>query len=265
MRLSAFRYLHEPEDSRHVGLVIGDGASWWVHPVDGWTDVVPLLVAPAPDREDAADRAAQRDGLLHDEIVLLPPVQPLVPMPVTGAFDDLPRPAGTARLDRRVLVAAVVRSAGPDGSRAQAAAQEPEPAVVGYCMLLTWTVPPAAGNDLDRAFAVTLGPWVATPEELGDGAGAGATGLGVVLRSNGVTYGRGPAGAVERPFTVVAAGAPHTSLVVAAEWSGTAETCPPTTFDVGDVASTAVERLGEASTRVVAAGDRRAAPWHTVA
>ncbi|CAI9401461.1 fumarylacetoacetate hydrolase family protein [Nocardioides sp. T2.26MG-1] len=81
MRVAAFRLADDPDGSRRVGLVLGDGSAdaggWWIHPFDEGTDLVELLAADGAVREAAADAAAQVDGLRPDEVVLLPPVYPV--------------------------------------------------------------------------------------------------------------------------------------------------------------------------------------------
>ena len=77
MRLAAFRRTDDPEGTRRVGLVVGDGSGWWLHPFEAGADRVELLAADPAAREEAADDAARGDGLRPDDVVLLPPVQPV--------------------------------------------------------------------------------------------------------------------------------------------------------------------------------------------
>ena len=56
---------------------MGDSTRWWIHPFPDGTDLVELLAADPADREEAADVAAQSDGLRPDQVVLLPPVYPV--------------------------------------------------------------------------------------------------------------------------------------------------------------------------------------------
>ncbi|MER7559151.1 fumarylacetoacetate hydrolase family protein [Nocardioides sp. NPDC126508] len=81
MRLAAFRRAADPEETRRVGLVVGDAstdpAGWWLHPFPPGSDLVTLLALPAADREAAADAVASVDGLPLAEAVLLPPVEPV--------------------------------------------------------------------------------------------------------------------------------------------------------------------------------------------
>src|SRR5262245_41780923 len=77
MRLAAFRRTEDPDGTRRVGLVVGDGSGWWLHPFEAGTDLIALLAASPAEREAAADAAAQGDGLHPEAVVLLPPVYPV--------------------------------------------------------------------------------------------------------------------------------------------------------------------------------------------
>src|SRR6478736_78847 len=147
MRLAAFRRLGEPDPTRHVGLVLGDGAGWSIHPFANGTELVALLAADRDEREAAADVAAQGDGLHPDEVVLLPPVYPvamrdfltfeahvegmergqgnagtpeewydapvflfMAPHAVTGPHDDVAMPPDTERLEFELEIAARVNA-----------------------------------------------------------------------------------------------------------------------------------------------------------
>ncbi|GCD89911.1 fumarylacetoacetate hydrolase family protein [Nocardioides sp. LS1] len=208
MRLAAFRRVTEPASTRHVGLVLGDQAGWSLHPFPSGTDLVALLAADRGEREAAADEAAQGDGLHPDEVVLLPPVQPvamrdfltfeahvdgmergvgnpgtpvewydapiflfMAPHAVTGAHDDVAMPPDTERLDFELELAAIVCRDVRDGTPAEA-----REAIGGYCVMNDWSARDVQGKEMrlklgpskGKDFATTIGPWVVTPDELED-------------------------------------------------------------------------------------------------
>ncbi|QGN57713.1 fumarylacetoacetate hydrolase family protein [Nostocoides sp. HKS02] len=206
MKLAAFRFVEDAETTRRVGLVVGDGRQWWLHPFPEGVELVPLLAADLEDRESAADEAAQADGLRPDEVVLLPPVYPtamrgfltfeshvesmqlalgtpgvpeewyaapvfqfMAPHSVVGPHDDVPYPPGTELLDFGLSLGAIVCRDVRNETPEKARS-----AIGGYCVVNDWSA-----RDVQRAemrvnfgpskgkdFATTLGPWVVTADEL---------------------------------------------------------------------------------------------------
>jgi 2-keto-4-pentenoate hydratase/2-oxohepta-3-ene-1,7-dioic acid hydratase in catechol pathway len=206
VKIAAFRYLDDHASARRVGLVVGDGASWWLHPFAEGVDLVAFLAADPEDRERAADEAAQADGLRPDDVVLLPPVYPtamrgfltfeshvegigkglgddsvpaqwyaapvfvfMAPHSVVGAYDEVPYPPETELLDFGLGLAAVVCRDVRNVTPEQARG-----AIGGYCVVNDWSA-----RDVQRAemrvnlgpskgkdFATTIGPWVVTADEL---------------------------------------------------------------------------------------------------
>src|SRR3954466_761765 len=206
MRLATFRRTDEPDGTRHTGLVVGDGPNWWIHPFHEGTDLVELLAADPADREAAADRAAQGDGLQPDEVVLLPPVYPvamrdfltfeahvdgmerghgnpgppaewydapvflfMAPHAVTGAHDDVAMPPDTERFDFELEIAAVICR-----DVRNVTPEEARAAIGGYCVMNDWSARDVQGREMrlklgpskGKDFATTIGPWVVTADEL---------------------------------------------------------------------------------------------------
>lgn len=206
MKLAAFRLTDDADDVRRVGLVVGEGRTWWVHPFDDGTDLVELLAAEPGAREEAADLAAQSDGLQPDRVVLLPPVYPpamrdfltfeahvdgmerghgnpgvpedwyaapvflfMAPHAVTGPFDDVAMPPDTERLDFELELAAVVCR-----DVRNASLEEARAAIGGYCVMNDWSARDVQGREMKlklgpskgKDFATTIGPWVVTADEL---------------------------------------------------------------------------------------------------
>ncbi|HEY0642916.1 MAG TPA: fumarylacetoacetate hydrolase family protein [Nocardioides sp.] len=206
MKLAAFRLTDDADDVRRVGLVVGEGRTWWVHAFDDGTDLVELLAAEPEAREEAADLAAQSDGYQPDQVVLLPPVYPpamrdfltfeahvdgmerghgnpgvpedwyaapvflfMAPHAVTGAFDDVAMPPDTERLDFELeLAAGVCRDV------RNASVEEARAAIGGYCVMNDWSARDVQGREMKlklgpskgKDFATTIGPWVVTADEL---------------------------------------------------------------------------------------------------
>ncbi|GAA1947637.1 fumarylacetoacetate hydrolase family protein [Nocardioides panacihumi] len=206
MRLAAFRRTDDPGGTRRVGLVVGDGSGWWLHPFEDGTDLVELLAADPAAREEAADDAARGDGLRPDDVVLLPPVQPvsmrdfltfeahvdgmerghgnpgtpaqwydapvflfMAPHAVTGPYDAVPMPPDTERLDFELEIAAIVCRDVRNVTPEQARG-----AIGGYCVMNDWSARDVQGKEMSlklgpskgKDFATTIGPWVVTADEL---------------------------------------------------------------------------------------------------
>jgi 2-keto-4-pentenoate hydratase/2-oxohepta-3-ene-1,7-dioic acid hydratase in catechol pathway len=206
MRCAAFRRIGDDASVRRVGLVVGEGRDWWVHPFPDGTDLVALLAADADEREAAADEAAQGDGLRSHQVVLLPPVYPvamrdfltfeahvegmerghgnpgappewydapvflfMAPHAVTGPYEDVAMPPDTERLDYELELAAVVCRDVRNVSPAEARA-----AIGGYCVMNDWSARDVQGKEMKlklgpskgKDFATTIGPWVVTADEL---------------------------------------------------------------------------------------------------
>lgn len=208
MKLAAYRRREEPIDARHVGLVVGDGAGWWIHPFGAEMDMIDLLAADPDERESAADAAAQLDGIHPEQLVLLPPTYPvamrdfvafeahvdgmerghgnpgppaewyqapvflfMAPHAVTGPYDDVAMPPDTERLDFELELAAVVCRDLRNATPEQARA-----AIGGYCVMNDWSARDIQSREMKlklgpskgKDFATTLGPWVVTADELDD-------------------------------------------------------------------------------------------------
>jgi 2-keto-4-pentenoate hydratase/2-oxohepta-3-ene-1,7-dioic acid hydratase in catechol pathway len=195
MRLAAFRRTEEPDGTRHTGLVVGDGPNWWIHPFRARTGLVELLAADPGDREAAADRAAQGDGLQPHEVVLLPPVYPvamrdfltfeahvegvskgmqgasavppewyaapsflfMAPHAVTGPYDDVAMPPDTERLDFELELAAVIcRDVRNVGP------EEARAAIGGYCVMNDWSARDVQGREMTLGLGPSKGKDFAT-------------------------------------------------------------------------------------------------------
>jgi 2-keto-4-pentenoate hydratase/2-oxohepta-3-ene-1,7-dioic acid hydratase in catechol pathway len=206
MRLAAFRLVAESIDVRRVGLVVGEGRDWWLHPFADDADLLDLLAADPAEREAAADVAAQSDGLRPADVVLLPPVYPtamrdfltfeahvdgmergngnpgppaqwyeapvflfMAPHAVTGPYDDVAIAPDTERFDFELEIAAVICR-----DVRNATPEEARGAIGGYCVMNDWSARDVQGREMKlklgpskgKDFATTIGPWVVTADEL---------------------------------------------------------------------------------------------------
>ncbi len=197
MKLAAFRLTDDAPDVRRVGLVVGEGRTWWVHPFgDGGlgTDLVELLAAEPEAREQAADLAAQSDGYRPDDVVLLPPVYPpamrdfltfeahvdgmerghgnpgvpedwyaapiflfMAPHAVNGAFDDVAMPPDTERLDFELEIAAVICR-----DVRNASPEEARASIGGYCVMNDWSARDVQGREMKLKLGPSKGKDFAT-------------------------------------------------------------------------------------------------------
>lgn len=311
MRLAAFRRVGEAAGTRRVGLVLGEGPGWWIHPFPDDSDLVALLAADPAEREAAADVAAQGDGLQPDDVVLLPPVYPvamrdfltfeahvegvgrgmqghaavpaewyaapsflfMAPHAVTGAFDDVPMPPDTERLDYELELAAVicrdVRNATPEQAKA---------AIGGYCVMNDWSARDVQGREMKlglgpskgKDFATTIGPWVVTADELDDCRDEdGFLDLEMTVAVNAVPTGGDRSGHMGWSFEQLVSYASRASWVKAGEviasgtcasgalaeaWGRGGSLVPPP-LRVGDVVEMTIQRLGSLRNRVVAGSE----------
>ncbi|MFC7531800.1 fumarylacetoacetate hydrolase family protein [Actinoplanes sp. GCM10030250] len=195
MRLAAFRPVAEPGGPPRVGLVVGDGPNWWLHPFPAGTDLVELLAAGTAEREAAADAAARGDGLRPEQVRLLPPVYPvamrdfltfeahvagvgkgmqghefvppewyaapsflfMAPHAVTGGYDDVAIAPDTERFDYELELAAVICRDVRNAGPEQARA-----AIGGYCVMNDWSARDVQGREMKLGLGPSKGKDFAT-------------------------------------------------------------------------------------------------------
>src|SRR6478752_2453301 len=301
MRLATFRRHDDEPHVRQVGLVLGQGAHVRVHPFDAGFGMVELLAESAEWRDSQADVAAAGDGLALDEIVLLPPVYPvamrdfltveahvdgmerghgnpgppaawydapvflfMAPHAVTGAYDDVPMPPDTERLDFELEVAAIVCRDVRDVTPEQA-----KSAIGGYCVMNDWSARDVQGKEMSlklgpskgKDFATTIGPWVVTADGLLD--------LEMSVKVNDQPVGADRSGHMGWSFEQLVSHASRASWVKAGEvlasgtcstgslaesWGRTGSLTPPP-LQVGDVVEMSIGRLGTIRNAVVETGE----------
>ena len=175
--------------------MVGDGSRWWIHAFPDGTDLVELLAAEPAVREEAADAAAQSDGLRPEEVVLLPPVYPvamrdfltfeahvegvskgmqgatrvpeewyaapsflfMAPHAVHGPYDDVAMPPDTARLDFELEIAAVICR-----DVRNVTPDEARGAIGGYCVMNDWSARDVQGREMKLGLGPSKGKDFAT-------------------------------------------------------------------------------------------------------
>ena len=91
------------------------------------------------------------------------------PASVIGPYDDVARPPGCTVLDAELEIAVVLGVGGSDLTIAEA-----ERAIAGYCILNDWSARDLQGAEMrgplgpckGKDFAITIGPWFVTKDEL---------------------------------------------------------------------------------------------------
>ncbi|MEU4222861.1 fumarylacetoacetate hydrolase family protein [Nonomuraea sp. NPDC026600] len=194
----------------------------------------------------------------------------MAPHAVHGPFDDVAMPPDTERLDFELELAVVtcrdIRNVTPEGAAA---------AIGGYCLMNDWSARDVQGREMrlglgpskGKDFATTIGPWVVTPDELGDLRNEdGLLDLGMAVQVNGREVGSDRSGHMSWSFEEMLSYASRASWVKAGEviasgtcgtgalaetWGRTGALEPPP-LQVGDVVEMVVERVGAIRNRVVA-------------
>jgi len=191
------------------------------------------------------------------------------PVAVTGPYDPVRMPFGTAQLDFELEVAAVVGRGGANLSPEAA-----ETHIAGYMVMNDWSardiqrremrvgLGPAKGKD----FATTLGPWLVTPDELEARCSGKAFDLVMTARVNGREYSRAKLSEIHWSFAeMIAYASRGTELVPGdvlgsgtcgngciAELSFVASEAEYPWLQVGDQVELTVELLGTVSNRIEA-------------
>jgi 2-keto-4-pentenoate hydratase/2-oxohepta-3-ene-1,7-dioic acid hydratase in catechol pathway len=192
------------------------------------------------------------------------------PYALIGAFDDVPVPDGSRRLDFELEVAAVI---GLDG--ASVPVEKAAEHIFGYTILNDWSardlqaremkvmLGPAKGKD----FATTLGPWLVTADELAPYRdGDGFLALELLVTVNGVEIGRDLLSNMGWPFEDLVAYASRNTWVRAGDvlgsgtcgnggclgelWGRSGSLSPPPLVP-GDVVELTVEGIGVTRNTVV--------------
>ncbi len=192
---------------------------------------------------------------------------------IRGPDEPVWAPAGSAELDFELEVCAIVDTPAHDLEPDRA-----EDAIGGYCILDDWSardlqreetavrLGPAKGKD----FASTVGPWIVTPDELGDARGPGASGPALAMTAEvtdsagvrhpigrgswadahfsfGAMLARASADVRLRPGDLIGSGTVGSGCLLEVKDATLGRYLEP-----GDTVTLAVERLGELRTPIVA-------------
>ncbi|ODR10650.1 2-hydroxyhepta-2,4-diene-1,7-dioate isomerase [Mycolicibacillus koreensis] len=190
------------------------------------------------------------------------------PTTVLGPFDDAPMAPGSAWQDFELEIAAVIGVTGSDLSVEQA-----EEAIIGYTIFNDWSARDlqqlegqlGIGQGKGKDSGVTLGPYLVTPDELGDYRTDGKLALAVSAAVNDVEIGSGSTGSMDWTFAEVISYLSRGVTLVPGDviGSGTVPTCTllehldpddpqafPGWLRDGDVVTLRVQGLGETRQRV---------------
>jgi 2-keto-4-pentenoate hydratase/2-oxohepta-3-ene-1,7-dioic acid hydratase in catechol pathway len=192
------------------------------------------------------------------------------PAAVTGPYADVPIPPTATQYDYELEVAAVVGRAGSDLTPEQGTAH-----IVGYTIMNDWSARDLQvhefkfpmGPSKSKDAAITLGPWLVTPDELSCDAD-GHPSLTTEVRLNGVRTGGDSTanmswtfsdlvayasrGTVVRPGDVLGSGTCGTGCL--AEIKRTRPDTAPGWLTPDDVVRIEVEQLGHVENRLTVGG-----------
>lgn len=199
------------------------------------------------------------------------------PHAVTGPFDDVPVPPGCGLFDFELEVAAVIGRPGRDLTP-----EEAEERIAGYTIFNDWSARDLQGHEMriglgtakGKDTANTLGPWIATADELEPYRRDGRLHLEMTVSVNGEKIGDDTLANMAWSFEELAAYASRGTWVrpgdvlgsgtcgrgCLAELWGRAGRQEPPPLKVGDVVTMAVEGIGEISNRVVEGTEPVAVP-----
>jgi 2-keto-4-pentenoate hydratase/2-oxohepta-3-ene-1,7-dioic acid hydratase in catechol pathway len=194
------------------------------------------------------------------------------PAAVVGAFDDVRVPPLVTQFDYELEVAAVVGRAGSDLTPEQGVRH-----ILGYTIMNDWSArdlqvaefKQPMGPSKSKDAAITLGAWLVTADELGDGAADGRLSLTTEVLLNGVRTGGDSTanmswsfgdlvayasrGTVVRPGDVLGSGTCATGCL--AEIKRTHPDNAPDWLRAGDVVRIEVQQLGHTANRLVPGPD----------
>jgi len=214
------------------------------------------------------EQAAGRGRTLADRWYEIPAFYFACPTTVIGPHDDAPIAPGSAWFDFELEIAAVIGAGGTDLTLEQA-----QNSIIGYTIYNDWTARDlqireaslAIGQAKGKDCAVTLGPYLVTPDELMQFHDGGRLALSVTAVVNGKPIGSGNTADMDWSFAEVISYASRGVELRPGEifGSGTVPTCTlvehldlgnlaafPGWLRDGDVVALEVEGLGRTEQRV---------------
>ncbi|HTM84163.1 MAG TPA: fumarylacetoacetate hydrolase family protein [Mycobacterium sp.] len=174
-----------------------------------------LLKAPIPrppsirdslcflDHMRNCQAALGRGRILQDTWYRIPAFYFACPATVLGPYDDVPMAPGSAWQHFELEIAAVIGRAGKDLSVEQA-----EAAIIGYLIFNDWSARDlqqlegqlGIGQGKGKDSAITLGPYLVTPDELAAHRTDGKLSLAVTALVNDTVIGSGSTGTMDWSF-----------------------------------------------------------------
>lgn len=181
--------------------------------------------------------------VLQDAWYRIPAFYFACPSSVLGPHDDVPIASGSAWQDFELEIAAVIGAGGKDLSVAEA-----ERAIIGYTIFNDWSARDLQALELQLGIgqgkgkdsALTLGPYLVTPDELEPYLRDGRLDLRVSATVNGQVIGEGSTGSMDWTFAEVISFASRGVTLYPGDvfGSGTVPTCTPLEhLDVNDLGS----------------------------
>ncbi len=181
--------------------------------------------------------------VLKDAWYRIPAFYFACPSSVLGPHDDVPIASGSAWQDFELEIAAVIGAGGKDLSVAEA-----ERAIIGYTIFNDWSARDlqalelqlGIGQGKDKDSALTLGPYLVTPDELEPYLRDGRLDLRVSAAVNGQVIGEGSTGSMDWTFAEVISFASRGVTLYPGDvfGSGTVPTCTLLEhLDVNDLGS----------------------------
>lgn len=192
------------------------------------------------------------------------------PWAIYGATEDVPMPPLTQRLDFELEAAIVVKKMARDITP-----EEASDYIAGYCIFNDWSARDIQGREMQvglgpnkgKDFANTFGPWITTPDELEQYREGDRLDLEMVVKVNGVEYGRDSVknmswsfeellshasrGTFVGPGDILASGTAGMGAM-SEHWSRSKQFDTPQPLQVGDVVEMSIEGLGTLRNTVVA-------------
>ncbi|AWR20681.1 fumarylacetoacetate hydrolase family protein [Aurantimicrobium photophilum] len=218
------------------------------------------------------------DGTIPDAWFEAPGFYFMNPWATSGSTDDIPMPPLTKRLDFELEMAVVILKEARDVS-----VEEAGDYIAGYCIFNDWSARDIQANEMKvglgpnkgKDFNNTFGPWITTPDELEQYRDGDRYDLEMVVKVNGVEYGRDSCKNMSWSFEELISHASRGTVVGAGDvlasgtagmgamsehWSRSKQNETPAPLQVGDVVEMTIEGLGMLCNTVTEC----VSPGHTV-
>jgi 2-keto-4-pentenoate hydratase/2-oxohepta-3-ene-1,7-dioic acid hydratase in catechol pathway len=202
------------------------------------------------------------DGTIPEPWYEAPGFYFMNPWSLYGATDTVPTPPLTQRLDFELEACIIVKKMARNIT-----AEEAGEYIAGYSIFNDWSARDIQGREMQvglgpnkgKDFANTLGPWITTPDELEQFRKGDRLDLEMIVKVNGVEYGRDSVASMSWSFEellshasrgtnvgpgdVIASGTAGMGAM-SEHWSRSKQYDTPQPLQVGDVVEMTIEGLG---------------------